>query len=182
MCWWDSRTVFSEFCEVPSIKVLRVSCTYVWIQGREMFVQSWVVREVRLASLRLRCWCYFLSPLHDSKPWEKNSCWYHRDPTFISRGYTNWKDATTAFSTHLANRCHKGAVEALELPKPPVCFGNSSASMLVKNSARSISSIRLRTEWCLGELFRLLRFLAQDEAYVTEGIMYLNYYLFTKMN
>ena len=40
-----------------------------------------------------------------------------RDPAFISRGYTNWKDATTAFSTHLASRCHKEAVEAKELPK-----------------------------------------------------------------
>ena len=40
-----------------------------------------------------------------------------RDPAFISRGYTNWKDATTAFSAHLASCCHKQAVEAKELPK-----------------------------------------------------------------
>ena len=37
-----------------------------------------------------------------------------RDPAFIIRGYTNWKDATAAFSTHLASRCHKEAVEAKE--------------------------------------------------------------------
>ena len=40
-----------------------------------------------------------------------------RDPAFINRGYTHWKDATTPFSTHLASRCHKEAVEALELSK-----------------------------------------------------------------
>ena len=40
-----------------------------------------------------------------------------RDPAFISKGNTYWKDATTAFSTHLASRCQKEAVEALELPK-----------------------------------------------------------------
>jgi len=39
-----------------------------------------------------------------------------RDPAFISKGYTNWKDATTAFSTHLASQCHKEAVAAKELP------------------------------------------------------------------
>lgn len=40
-----------------------------------------------------------------------------RDPAFISRGYTTWKDVTTAFSTHLASCCHKEAVAAKELPK-----------------------------------------------------------------
>ena len=37
-----------------------------------------------------------------------------QDPAFISGGYTNWKDATTAFNSHLASRCHKEAVEAGE--------------------------------------------------------------------
>lgn len=35
-----------------------------------------------------------------------------RYPAFISRGYTNWKDATTTFNTHLVSRCHKEAVAA----------------------------------------------------------------------
>ena len=30
-----------------------------------------------------------------------------RDPAFISKGCTNWKDATTAFKTHLPSQCHK---------------------------------------------------------------------------
>ena len=40
-----------------------------------------------------------------------------RDPAFITRGYTNWRDATKAFSSHLRSRCHKEAVAARELPK-----------------------------------------------------------------
>ena len=39
-----------------------------------------------------------------------------RDPVFISKGYTNWKDATTAFKTHLASQCHKEAIDVKELP------------------------------------------------------------------
>jgi hypothetical protein len=40
-----------------------------------------------------------------------------RDPAFITRGFTNWKDATTAFSTHLSSQCHKEAVEIKEIQK-----------------------------------------------------------------
>ena len=39
------------------------------------------------------------------------------DPAFISKGYTNWKDATTARKTHLASQCHKQAIAVKELPK-----------------------------------------------------------------
>ena len=40
-----------------------------------------------------------------------------RDPAFISRGYTNWRDATKAFNKHLVSACHKEAVSALQLPR-----------------------------------------------------------------
>ena len=40
-----------------------------------------------------------------------------RDPAFLTKGYTNWKDATTAFNTHMAIQCHKEAVAAKELPR-----------------------------------------------------------------
>ena len=40
-----------------------------------------------------------------------------RAPAFIRTGYTNWKDATGAFSIHSVSRCHKEAIEVLELPR-----------------------------------------------------------------
>ena len=36
--------------------------------------------------------------------------------TFISKGYTNWKDACEAFQKHFNSDCHKEAVESIELP------------------------------------------------------------------
>ena len=40
-----------------------------------------------------------------------------REPAFISKGFTNWKDATVAFNRHLKSDCHREAVEIHELPK-----------------------------------------------------------------
>ena len=39
------------------------------------------------------------------------------EPAFISKGFTNWKDATVAFNKHLKSDCHKEAVEIHELHK-----------------------------------------------------------------
>ena len=39
-----------------------------------------------------------------------------RELTFISKGYTNWKDACEAFQKHFNSDCHKEAVESIELP------------------------------------------------------------------
>lgn len=36
-----------------------------------------------------------------------------RDPAFVSRGYTYWKEATTAFKRHQSSDCHKEAVQAV---------------------------------------------------------------------
>ncbi len=36
-----------------------------------------------------------------------------RDPSFITKGFTYWKEATTAFRKHLQSECHKEATEAL---------------------------------------------------------------------
>ena len=38
-----------------------------------------------------------------------------RDAAFISRGFTYWKEATTAFAKHQASECHREASEALIL-------------------------------------------------------------------
>ena len=41
-----------------------------------------------------------------------------REPSFISKGFTYWKERTTAFKKHQASDCHREATEALvELPK-----------------------------------------------------------------
>lgn len=41
-----------------------------------------------------------------------------RDPSFITKGFTYWKEATTAFRKHQQSECHKEATEALiSLPK-----------------------------------------------------------------
>ena len=46
-----------------------------------------------------------------------------RDPAFISRGFTYWKEATSAFKKHQASECHKEASEALLL-LPRQVLGN----------------------------------------------------------
>ena len=40
-----------------------------------------------------------------------------REPAFISKGFTNWKDASMGFNKHMKSDCHKEAVEIHELPK-----------------------------------------------------------------
>lgn len=36
-----------------------------------------------------------------------------RDPAFISRGFTYWKEGTSAFKKHTATECHREAIDAL---------------------------------------------------------------------
>ena len=36
-----------------------------------------------------------------------------REPAFISRGFTYWKEGTSAFKKHAATECHREAVQAL---------------------------------------------------------------------
>ncbi|XP_062523370.1 zinc finger MYM-type protein 1-like [Corticium candelabrum] len=41
-----------------------------------------------------------------------------KDHAFISKGFTNWKEATIAFKKHLASACHREAVSGIQdLPK-----------------------------------------------------------------
>ena len=39
------------------------------------------------------------------------------DPAFMNKGFSNWKDTSTAFTRHLASKCHKEAVAVDALPK-----------------------------------------------------------------
>ena len=49
---------------------------------------------------------------------KKFLCSSKREPAFISKGFTYWKEATTAFKKHEASDCHKEANEAVVvLPK-----------------------------------------------------------------
>ena len=38
-----------------------------------------------------------------------------KDPSFLTKGFTYWKEATTAFKKHEASQCHKEANEAVNL-------------------------------------------------------------------
>ena len=42
-----------------------------------------------------------------------------KDPAFLTKGFTYWKEATTTFKKHEANQCHKEAANELELS---ICF------------------------------------------------------------
>ncbi len=66
-----------------------------------------------------------------------------RDPAFISRDYTNWKDATTAFNTHLVSRCHKEAVAAVELPQQTGDVGEKLSIQHAQEKAESRAMCRI---------------------------------------
>ena len=36
-----------------------------------------------------------------------------RDPAFVTRGFTYWKEATVAFNKHQSSDCHMEATEAM---------------------------------------------------------------------
>ena len=38
-----------------------------------------------------------------------------KDPTFLTKGFTYWKETTTAFKKHKASQCHKETNEAINL-------------------------------------------------------------------
>ena len=46
-----------------------------------------------------------------------------REPSFISKGFTYWKEVTTAFKKHQGSDCHREATEALVL-LPQQVMGN----------------------------------------------------------
>ena len=39
-----------------------------------------------------------------------------RDQAFLSRGFTYWKEATTAFKKHQESECHREAIQAMLSP------------------------------------------------------------------
>ena len=77
-----------------------------------------------------------------------------QDPAFISGGYTNWKDATTAFNSHLASRCHKEAVEADKLPGQTGNVGERLVTEHEQQKAESRTMFR--------RILQTLHFLARE--------------------
>ena len=95
--------------------------------------------------------CYLCMTAEHEKKFLANT---KRDPAFINRGYTNWKDATTAFSTRLASRCHKEAVEALALSKQTSDVGEKLSTEHKQQKAENRAMFR--------KILQNLRFLARQ--------------------
>ena len=77
-----------------------------------------------------------------------------RDPAFITKGYTNWRDATKAFNKHLVSACHKEAVSALQLPKLTGDVGERLSSEREQQKAENRKIFR--------KILQNIRFLARQ--------------------
>ena len=136
--------------EIPSFKDLCVPQMEVQFEGWGTILQSAVVWQVPLAALRRNCWfCFFSCHLCMSAELKKTFlASTKRDPAFISKGFTCWKDGASAFNMHLTvvaiakqwQQC-KSRLETL---------GNCWAL--------STSERRLKTEPCFVESNRICAF------------------------
>ena len=68
-----------------------------------------------------------------------------RDQAFITRGYTNWRDATKAFISHLGSRCYKEAMATRELPKQTGDVGERLSIEHEQEKAENRAMLRIRT-------------------------------------
>ena len=77
------------------------------------------------------------------------------DSTYISSGYTNWKDACVKFPNHESSRCHKDAVlKTVTLPATTQDVGELLSSHLAKE--------RLERRQCFLKLLSNVRFLTRQ--------------------
>ena len=77
------------------------------------------------------------------------------ESTYISSGYTNWKDACSKFPNHESSLCHKDAVlKTITLPATTQDIGESISSQLAKD--------RLDRRQCFLKLLSNVRFLARQ--------------------
>lgn len=95
--------------------------------------------------------CFFV---YESRAWKNFMASTKQDPAFISGGYTNWKDATTAFNSHLASHCHK---EAVEVDKLPGQTGNVGERLVTEHEQQKAES---RTMF--KRILQTLHFLARE--------------------
>ena len=76
------------------------------------------------------------------------------EPTFISTGFSNWKDATAKFSKHEGSLCHKDSVlKTITLPSTTSDVGEMLTSQLAKE--------RLERRKCLLNMLSNARFLSR---------------------
>ena len=78
-----------------------------------------------------------------------------RDPAFISRGFTYWKEATTAFKKHQTSDCHREATEAVVL-LPKQVLGDVGELLSLVHQEDKANNRRM-----LLKVLRSIRFLAR---------------------
>ena len=59
--------------------------------------------------------------MHEANHEKKLLSSTRRDPSFITKGFVFWKEATSSFTKHAASACHREAVASIE--KFPIQFG-----------------------------------------------------------
>ena len=57
-----------------------------------------------------------------------------KDPAFLTKGFTYWKEATTAFKKHEASQCHEETNEAINLLPKQVAMGDIGEMLSKKHS------------------------------------------------
>ena len=78
-----------------------------------------------------------------------------RDPAFVSKGFTYWKEATTAFKKHQASDCHREATEALVIL--PVQVGDVGELLSREHQEEKATNRRM-----LLKILQSIRFLARQ--------------------
>ena len=69
-----------------------------------------------------------------------------RDPAFISRGFTYWKEGTSSFKKHTTIECHREAVEALiVLPQRCKDIGELQSAEHAAEKAKESKSVHVNT-------------------------------------
>ena len=82
--------------------------------------------------------------------WSSNS-----DAAFISKGFTNWKDATMKFAIHASSKCHKKAVlKMVTLP--------SSTKIMAEYLSTQLKREKLERRQCFLKVLSNIRFLAHQ--------------------
>ena len=83
-----------------------------------------------------------------------------QEPAFISRGFTYWKECTSAFKKHALTKCHSEAVQALiVLPQCTQDIGELQSSEHATEKARNrkMFMLVLRSIWYLARQGLALR-------------------------
>ncbi len=77
------------------------------------------------------------------------------DTTFISKGFTNWKDATVKFGNHEKSNCHKEAL--LKIVTVPASTSNVAEIISTKHKKD-----KLERRLCFLKIVSNIRFLARQ--------------------